>query len=461
MHHISGRRLTGQARVRNAHVVGRPSAAIAVRRLALMILALLLGLSVIGVVPASATPVNDDFADALRLRGSSGVYETDGSGATCENGEIHYDVHLRRCPSLWFSWRAPATGRLHVQVRRTDPPGGVGYPPVILYRGDSLTTLTEEVFSRGDSYGTESSFDSIVLQGVDYRLAVLDYYTTFALQWDLLPNPCTILGTNRQDVITATPGPDHICGLGGDDLISGEDDSDVIDGGGGFDTITYAESPHAMHAFVGINWGIGSASGWGKDKLRFVEGIIGSRYGDVLEGGGGDDRESPYHSANTFVGGKGDDVLIGNWDTDRLFGGDGADELFLGSSSPGIGQIANGGAGIDTVSYGRSKRQISFPYEYISNLRLSLASGLATARALSDVVVKIENARGSDNDDIIVGTEGDNVLHGDDGGDTIHGRGGNDLLLGETGEDSLDGGPGRDRCGQGAGTGTETRCESA
>ena len=77
----------------SAHVVGRSNAAIAVWRLASMTLVWFLGLSVIGVVPASATPVNDDFADALRLHGRSGVYETDGSGATCESGEIHFGVH--------------------------------------------------------------------------------------------------------------------------------------------------------------------------------------------------------------------------------------------------------------------------------------------------------------------------------------------------------------------------------
>ena len=221
-----------------------------------------------------------------------------------------------------------------------------------------------------------------------------------ALEWSLSPNPCTILGTNRDEVISATPGPDHICGLGGDDLISGEDGSDVIDAGGGFDTITYAESPRGVHAFVGINWGIGSASGWGNDHLRFAEGIIGSRYADVLEGGGGDDREIPYHSANAFVGRKGDDVLIG---IGTPIASSGAMETTNSSlvAAPQVpGQIADG---VDTVSYGRSKKQISSPFEFISHLRLSLASGVATARGLSDVLVEVENARGSDNDDIIVG----------------------------------------------------------
>jgi RTX calcium-binding nonapeptide repeat (4 copies) len=447
------------------NVASRPHTAIKAWRLVSTTVVWVLALTGLGIVPASATPVNDDFADALRLLGSSGVYEADGSGASCERGEVHYGVHIPRCPSLWFSWTAPATGELHVQARGMDTPGP---PAVIIYRGDSLSALTEEIFSRGDSYGTESSLETIVLKGVDYRFAVLDYYyVTVALQWDLFPNPCTILGTNRPDVITATPGPDHICGLGGDDLISGEEGSDVIDGGGGFDTITYAGSPHGVHAFVGINWGIGTATGWGNDDLRFVEGVIGSRYPDVLEGGGGDDRESPYHCANTFVGGKGNDVLIGNWDADRLFGGDGDDQLFLASSFRGIAQIANGGDGVDTVSYGRSRKQTSAGYEVISHLRLSLASGVATASEyvvtasrLSDVLVGIENARGSNNDDVIVGSEGDNVLRGDYGGDTIYGRGGDDLVLGEQGNDSLDGGPGHDTCGQGAGTGTESRCES-
>jgi hypothetical protein len=420
-----------------------------------------IGMSVVGMGPASAGPVNDDFTNALRLYGSSGVYEADGSGATCESGEIHYGVHIRGCPSLWFSWRAPATGELRLNVGRTDPDADLGAPTVLLYRGDSLTDLAEETFSNPGHFDIESSLESIVLEGVDYRVAVLDPYTTYALRWDLFPNPCTILGTNREDVITGTPRPDYICGLGGDDLISGEDGSDVIDAGGGFDTLTYAESPHRVRAFVDINWGIGSAAGWGNDRLRFVEGIVGSRYPDVLEGGGGDDRSSTYHCENAFRGGKGDDVLIGNWGTDRLWGGGGKDELFLGSSLPGTGQIANGGAGNDTVSYGLSKDQVSFPFEFISSLRLSLAAGAARAFGLSDVLLGIENARGSDNDDVIVGSEQDNVLRGDGGGDTIHGRGGSDLLRGEQGNDTLNGGPGHDTCAQGHGAGAHFRCEAA
>ena len=49
--------------------------------------------------------------------------------------------------------------------------------------------------------------------------------------------------------------------------------------------------------------------------------------------------------------------------------------------------------------------------------------------------VEIENAIGSNNDDMIFGNELDNVITGGDGNDTIRGFGGNDILTGGTGGD--------------------------
>jgi beta-glucanase (GH16 family) len=48
---------------------------------------------------------------------------------------------------------------------------------------------------------------------------------------------CTIVGTEKSDVLRGTPRADVICGLGGNDVIYGLGGSDVIDGGSGNDRI--------------------------------------------------------------------------------------------------------------------------------------------------------------------------------------------------------------------------------
>ena len=56
----------------------------------------------------------------------------------------------------------------------------------------------------------------------------------------------------------------------------------------------------------------------------------------------------------------------------------------------------------------------------------------------------IENARGSDNNDVLIGNDVSNILSGNDGGDTLRGEGGGDSLFGGTGADYLFGGSGND-----------------
>ncbi len=208
-----------------------------------------------------------------------------------------------------------------------------------------------------------------------------------------------------------------------------------------------------------INYGRGPVSGWGNDFLEFVEGIIGSRFPDVLEGGVGDERSRFYRCDNRFVGGRGNDVLVGGWGTDILLGGVGDDDIYPGSSFPSTGQIADGGDGNDTVSYGPYTGDRYATFDPVYDLRVSLAAGTATGSSIADVITGFENASGGFEDDVIVGSSEGNVLRGHDGTDRVYGRAGNDLLFGESDDDSLDGGGGRDRCRQGPGVGATVRCE--
>ena len=56
---------------------------------------------------------------------------------------------------------------------------------------------------------------------------------------------------------------------------------------------------------------------------------------------------------------------------------------------------------------------------------------------VTETLISIENAIGSDGNTVLLGDDGDNVLDGGDGDDTLNGRvfHGNDTLIGGNGED--------------------------
>lgn len=97
---------------------------------------------------------------------------------------------------------------------------------------------------------------------------------TSAIHW-LLPDRCTVVGTDRADELVGTLGHDKICGLGGDDIIYGLEGNDVVLGGDGNDRIFGQE---------------------GRDLLFGESGddsLIGGPGNDGLDGGPGEDRCNP------------------------------------------------------------------------------------------------------------------------------------------------------------------------
>jgi beta-glucanase (GH16 family) len=64
---------------------------------------------------------------------------------------------------------------------------------------------------------------------------------------------CTIVGTQRADVLVGTYASDVICGLGGNDVIYGSSGNDVIDGGNGNDRISAGAGHDQIHGGLGID----------------------------------------------------------------------------------------------------------------------------------------------------------------------------------------------------------------
>lgn len=138
----------------------------------------------------------------------------------------------------------------------------------------------------------------------------------------------------------------------------------------------------------------------------------------VLEGGAGDD---------LLIGGPGPDVLVGGPGHDTLRGGPGNDTYkfdaddVLGSDI--IDETAGGGVDLlDFAETGTVGVEV--------NLGLSLLQTVVAGRPQLTLLHAntIENLRGGDGDDVLVGNALDNLLVGGRGNDQIHGAGGTDTL---------------------------------
>ncbi|HZG86211.1 calcium-binding protein, partial [Paenibacillus sp.] len=172
-------------------------------------------------------------------------------------------------------------------------------------------------------------------------------------------------------------GNDVLHGLNGHDTLDGGAGNDTLNGGHGHDLASYASST------VGVNVALpsGGNGAAGVDTFESIEGLIGSATGgDVLTGNG---------DANTLSGLGGNDTLIG---------GKGADVL-------------NGGAGSDTVSYAAATGAVT----------VNLATGKGGGSdAEGDTYSSIENAVGSNFNDVFVGNDAVNTFQGGLGDDTYH-----------------------------------------
>jgi Ca2+-binding RTX toxin-like protein len=117
-------------------------------------------------------------------------------------------------------------------------------------------------------------------------------------------------------------GVDQLYGGSGDDRLEGGSGADVLNGGADTDTVSYSWSPTGVYASLreGHGWE-GDAEG---DTYLWVENLIGSAYGDTLEGDWAD---------NLLIGNDGADRLIGGMGRDILNGGRGADRFIWTSTA--------------------------------------------------------------------------------------------------------------------------------
>ena len=120
-------------------------------------------------------------------------------------------------------------------------------------------------------------------------------------------------------------------------------------------------------------------------------------------------------AADTIVGSRAGDRLYAGAGNDDIGGGMGADTIYAGAGDDTV----NGGDGIDTASYAGSKTAVI----------ADLASGIADGEG-HDTLIAIENVTGSAFADTLAGDAGANQMLGGAGDDTIAGGLGDDRLAG-------------------------------
>lgn len=149
-------------------------------------------------------------------------------------------------------------------------------------------------------------------------------------------------GTARLDSICGAAGADTLIGVGAGDKIFGGRGNDVVKGdrraqtfigGRGRDTVSYKNARSRVNVFLREM----SSNGWTSDQLIRPEIVIGSRFGDYLEG---------TRRAERIVGWFGSDDVYGGLGRDALVGGAGNDEF---DSYDGIRDVVKGGRGRDVA----------------------------------------------------------------------------------------------------------------
>ncbi len=311
---------------------------------------------------------------------------------------------------------------------------GVGDDYALTFEGDTLfvrqiatgTTdrLTKITFLRFDDY----TYDVAKKQPV-YAVVQGDKSSEMLLGGDGLDD---LRGSGGNDMLVGGKGADKLSGGDGNDLIDGGEGRDVIDGGAGSDLVSYAGAlagvvvrlaPAAQA--VAATAAAPALAINGGDTLISIEQVIGSNFGDTLEGDAKGNFLIGNGGADRLVGGDGDDALSGNAGNDTLLGGAGADLLTGGAGADTI----DGGAGVDIVSYADSAKAVRVELD---------ASGLVRGGdADGDRLSNIEGVIGSAHVDALRGNRLDNLIDGGGGADTMEGGAGNDIYRVDNASDKV------------------------
>jgi Ca2+-binding RTX toxin-like protein len=212
--------------------------------------------------------------------------------------------------------------------------------------------------------------------------------------------------------LTGNKFDNTLLGNAGSNVLRGGIGADTLDGGEGIDTASYEDADRGLVIdLANTDASTGLAKG---DKYRSIEILAASHHADDISGT--DDRD-------VMKAGDGADIVRGRGGHDRLDGQAGNDILEGGDD----GDALHGGEGIDEAIYIRSASAVTV------NLQTGRGQG---GEAEGDLYVEIENVRGSNHADRLIGNAVANTLRGEDGRDTLDGGIGIDIMIGGADNDT-------------------------
>jgi Ca2+-binding RTX toxin-like protein len=239
-----------------------------------------------------------------------------------------------------------------------------------------------------------------------------------------------VRGTWFDDVLIATVGEQQLSGEDGNDSLVGGEGDDDLNGGDGDDTLIGGEGGDFLQPGAGTDVVEGGENGvtGGDDELSYqyddaaTTGITvtftDATSGSVLDWSGSTDtftgieRVRGTHFADVLIGSEGRQVFRPNGGDDFIDGGDGDEDRIDYRDTGGGDGIPHGPVNV--------------------NMETGTASD---GFGFTDTFINIEQIRGSDFDDTILGDDNDNH---------ISGEGGDDIIDGGLGENDLQGGDGND-----------------
>ncbi|MFN8742342.1 MAG: right-handed parallel beta-helix repeat-containing protein, partial [Pirellula sp.] len=268
-------------------------------------------------------------------------------------------------------------------------------------------------------------------------------------------------GGEGDDLLHGDDGDDQLHGDRGNDSLYGGSGSDWLHGGAGLDLLDGQSGNDVLFAGAGLGkrlfGGDGDDEIYGADEgsedENFTDAIW---FGDVIDGGAGNDKIFGLGGADYIVAGPGDDEVDGGDHGDWISGGDGNDRINAGiQPSIGPGDQLFGDDGNDILI---GSHRADFLYGGTGNDRIEGLDGndhLEGNEGDDEIYGGFgqNSILGQLGDDYLVGSDdGDDLIEGGDGNDRIEGLAGNDLLRGGPGDDQLMGGDGDDLLEGGAGS---------
>lgn len=163
--------------------------------------------------------------------------------------------------------------------------------------------------------------------------------------------------------------------------------------------------------------------------------IIGNVNTDYIYGGAGADKIDAMGGVDVIYGGQGNDIIYGGSGRDYIYGDDGVDIIF------GDRPVS------DDMVIAQKDSVAEVPFNYVSR---ELTEGVNSI-VVSEYIWNSDKDQGGDGDDYIEGGNGSDIIFGDrgvndatGGNDVINGGANNDFIDGDGGNDTIDGGSGDD-----------------